>query len=460
MKNYLSLFVLLSFFSTSVMAQHPDVTGLWKGEIYVDSTKQYLPYEIAVSENKGKLTGYSRIIFVEEGKEEAGFENISLKWEGSKLIIEDEGFFEHSFSKKPSRRVKKEMTLSLETKDDEMILQGKWQTNRTRFYLVATGTTLLKRKKVFQETALFKKLDSLKIAPKLSFAQPDKMVAMAETPRKEITAVVQPVVEEKKETVPVVEPEEEVALLAPIGKLNNISLLPVPGKRQPAVVKIQSPTKEKRALLVSLAKSSVQYKTKEPIVAVTEKQPAPAITKQPAKEVVTKPAPVAKTITEKPAPAIVKNAAPSPEPKKETPVAAVAKPQPVTVFEKPSQQVGAAEIDKRVTKSDQSFYFESDSLLLTLYDNGEVDGDTVTVLMNGNVVFSKVGLTTRANSKTIYITPNMDSVNLVMYAESLGEIPPNTGLLIVNDGEKRYDVRFSADLKTNAAIILRRKKNE
>jgi hypothetical protein len=103
-------------------------------------------------------------------------------------------------------------------------------------------------------------------------------------------------------------------------------------------------------------------------------------------------------------------------------------------------------------------YFESDSLSLTLYDNGEVDGDTVTVLMNGNVIFSKAGLTTIANTKTIYITPDMDSVKLVMYAENLGSIPPNTGLMIVNDGEKRYYVRFTADLKTNAAIVLRRRK--
>jgi hypothetical protein len=80
--------------------------------------------------------------------------------------------------------------------------------------------------------------------------------------------------------------------------------------------------------------------------------------------------------------------------------------------------------------------------------------------MNGNVIFSKVGLTTKANSKTIYITPNMDSVKLVMYAESLGEIPPNTGLMVVTDGEKRYDVRFSADLKTNSAIVFRRKRKE
>jgi archaellum component FlaG (FlaF/FlaG flagellin family) len=89
-----------------------------------------------------------------------------------------------------------------------------------------------------------------------------------------------------------------------------------------------------------------------------------------------------------------------------------------------------------------------------------VDGDTVTVIMNGNIIFSKQGLSTKANSKTIQIPSSLDSVNLVMYAESLGEIPPNTGLLVVLDGEKRYEIRFSADLKSNAAIIFRRKKNE
>lgn len=443
---------MLFFVKAELFAQQPDVTGLWKGEIYVDSTKQYLPYEIAVSESKGKLTGYSRIIFVEDGKEEAGFENISLRWEGNKLMIDDEGFFEHSFSKKPSKRVKKEMTLLLEISDATMVLKGKWKTNRTRYYLVATGTTLLTRKKDFQETALFKKLDSLKIAPKLSFAQPDRVIAVAETPKKEVKALTSPIIEEKNEAAPVPEPDEEVTILAAINKPDNLSLLAVPKRRQPSAIKIEQPSKQKKAFFASLAKSPVVYKPKEAEVAVVEKKPVVAVPKKAVNEVVAKPAPEKKPVIEKPAPVA--------EPKKEAPVVTVAKLPAAPVVELPSLQKGAAEIDKRITKSDQSFYFESDSLLLTLYDNGEVDGDTVTVLMNGNVIFSKVGLTTRANSKTIYITPNMDSVNLVMYAESLGEIPPNTGLLIVNDGEKRYDVRFSADLKTNSGIILRRKKKE
>jgi len=63
-----------------------------------------------------------------------------------------------------------------------------------------------------------------------------------------------------------------------------------------------------------------------------------------------------------------------------------------------------------------------------------------------------------AFKKTIYITPDMDSVQLVLFADNLGSIPPNTGLLTVRDGNQTYNVRFSADLQNNAAIVLRRKK--
>ena len=96
-----------------------------------------------------------------------------------------------------------------------------------------------------------------------------------------------------------------------------------------------------------------------------------------------------------------------------------------------------------------------------MYDNGEIDGDTVSVLLNGKVIIAKKGLDTKPNSYTIYFdrdTP--DSQMLVMYAENLGSIPPNTGLLVVREGQSVYEVRFSADLKTNAAVILRRRKEE
>lgn len=62
--------------------------------------------------------------------------------------------------------------------------------------------------------------------------------------------------------------------------------------------------------------------------------------------------------------------------------------------------------------------------------------------------FNMQGLSTRAINKTIYLTPESgDSVVLIMYAENLGRIPPNAGLLIVHDGEEVHEIRLVATCK-------------
>ena len=117
----------------------------------------------------------------------------------------------------------------------------------------------------------------------------------------------------------------------------------------------------------------------------------------------------------------------------------------------------AADINGRTIETIQSVNYTSDSLVITLYDNGEVDGDTVSVIMNGNVIMPMVGLSTKPIRKTIYTKDITDSIQIVMYAENLGSLPPNTGLLIVNDGKDRYEIRFSGDLKKNSAIVFKKK---
>jgi hypothetical protein len=118
----------------------------------------------------------------------------------------------------------------------------------------------------------------------------------------------------------------------------------------------------------------------------------------------------------------------------------------------------AAETVKRETEVIRTVVFKTDSLVLSLYDNGEIDGDTVTLILNGQIIMSKQGLTDKAIRKTIATTDIGDSSKLVLYAENLGRIPPNSGLLILQDGNERYQVRFSGDLQKNSAIILRRRK--
>lgn len=115
--------------------------------------------------------------------------------------------------------------------------------------------------------------------------------------------------------------------------------------------------------------------------------------------------------------------------------------------------------DQRVNHLQQTIDVSSDSLVLSFYDNGVVDGDSISVYMNGEPVVKNVLLKSSASKKTVYLTDNND-VQLVLVAESMGTIPPNTGLLVIRDGEKSYQVNFSADFQTNASIVLRRKKNQ
>ena len=115
-------------------------------------------------------------------------------------------------------------------------------------------------------------------------------------------------------------------------------------------------------------------------------------------------------------------------------------------------------VDGRISIPSETIYFKSDSLSIALYDNGEVDGDSVSVIINDVMFIEKQLLRSSAFRKTFYVPQNeSDSLLVVLYAENLGKYPPNTGLLQIKDGEEIFYVRFKADLDRNAAIVLRRK---
>lgn len=123
-----------------------------------------------------------------------------------------------------------------------------------------------------------------------------------------------------------------------------------------------------------------------------------------------------------------------------------------------SKKAMVVEAPKREMDIIRSITYKSDSLKISLYDNGVVDGDTVSLILDGRTILSKQGLTDKAMSITIATAGLGDSSQLIMFAENLGRIPPNSGLLILQSGYERYQVRFSGDLQKNSAIILRRRR--
>jgi type IV secretory pathway VirB9-like protein len=58
---------------------------------------------------------------------------------------------------------------------------------------------------------------------------------------------------------------------------------------------------------------------------------------------------------------------------------------------------------------------------------------------------------------SLNVTMTEDDNELIMYAENLGSIPPNTALMIVTVGDKRYEVNISSTEQTNGAVRFRYK---
>lgn len=102
---------------------------------------------------------------------------------------------------------------------------------------------------------------------------------------------------------------------------------------------------------------------------------------------------------------------------------------------------------------------ENEQVVVRLYDNGEIDDDTISVYMDNALILSKK----RLSASPITLTLRMDEENpdhvLVMVAENLGRIPPNTSLMIVQDGDKRYEVRITSTEQKNAMVRFRYQKS-
>ncbi|HSN60342.1 MAG TPA: hypothetical protein VLR49_05385 [Ferruginibacter sp.] len=533
----------------SLFAQ--DITGLWKGTLYNDTTQQFYKYEIGISKEKGKYTGFSHTWFLLGDKQYYGVKKVKIRIaDDGKIIVEDDGLISNNYPVPPSKNVRQLNVLTLEASDSVMKLTGPFTTNRTKEYRPLTGTINLQRKNDFWQSALVPHLQELGKEKDLSFVveesanlakiatqqknvaeqeQQEKTLAQKEKAQAEMAKqqlLQQEETNRKKEAELLVRQEaeakkEKLRVQAEIAKqeaerekeMMRISKMEADAKANAEKERIQSEIAKQEAIkkqeaekekaIKALAKKEAEAKTlaeKEKAREEFAKQQAARaleIEKENALKLLAQKQAAAKANAEKQQIALAKQQQAEKEQadkivarqeadafaKKEKEKAELAKhelkrqqeietaakllaKQQAEVKEKVQPKltnvnntaVAASGVNERTTVLQQSVTFSSDSLQLSLYDNGEVDGDTVSVLMNGQLILAKQGLSTIAIKKTIYIPSSMDQVELVMYAESLGSIPPNTGLLVVRDGKNLYEVRFSGDLQKNASIVFNRKK--
>lgn len=132
-------------------------------------------------------------------------------------------------------------------------------------------------------------------------------------------------------------------------------------------------------------------------------------------------------------------------------------PQPAVTGDKKNTDP-APLYETRAIKDSKTIQVKNNKIKVDFYDDGDIDNDIVSVYFNTNLLVDKKTLTANAHSLTLTIEPGKTN-ELILFAENLGNIPPNTALMVITDGTSRHEIRLSADLKNNASIRFELKNN-
>lgn len=530
----LKLAALLLLFPLSFFGQQQTLTGLWVGALSNDSNtiRKDQSFEIALTEYKGKVYGYSRSEFIVNDTLYYIVKRVKGTIKGDVCEVMDDEIISYNFPGRRDKGVKVVSTFYRDKKDSTWYLAGKWTTTQTKRYYAITGRVDLQEEKDLAASKLFPHLEELNLANDVAFYKERKpapvVMRTAEPESKKLQTLIKAErqttldatvaattpelkTEIKTGSIPVI-PISQTGTEASPSETDSRITTAVEDEKQPATIKPreQPDTKssinasvksdinvipEKRPVVSQaainnsnlaavkkpetippartddvIAKTNTSTEKKEPM---PENKPAPVINKPvpPKTEVVKTTAPInqptnnTSTIKRnepvKTDPVVAKNNPPAEKKNNSLPVSNTNLPEIKQAPPKTLEQIiaPAATIAGRKSEFAETVSFKSDSLELALYDNGEIDGDTVSVFFNGQVLMSKQGLKAAAIKKTIYITPGKDDeFTLVLYAENLGRYPPNTGLLVVHDGEDVYNIRFSADYQKNAGVVFKRKR--
>lgn len=144
-----------------------------------------------------------------------------------------------------------------------------------------------------------------------------------------------------------------------------------------------------------------------------------------------------------------------------------------TIETKPNTPVvlETKKIEKRITNTPittrerkneltKTLAIHNEEIEIRLYDNGEIDDDTVSIYLDNKLIISNKRLSDKPISYKMKMDENDPEHTIVMVAENLGRIPPNTSLLIVQDGDNRYQVSITSTEQKNAMVRFRyQKKN-
>ncbi len=124
----------------------------------------------------------------------------------------------------------------------------------------------------------------------------------------------------------------------------------------------------------------------------------------------------------------------------------------------PKPTVVPSVLKTRENKLAQMIVIKSPDVIVKLFDNGEIDDDTISVYLNNKLILSNQRLTANPLILKLKMDEDNSEQELVMVAENLGRIPPNTSLMIVEAGEQKFRVSITSNEQKNAVVRFRYQK--
>lgn len=121
-------------------------------------------------------------------------------------------------------------------------------------------------------------------------------------------------------------------------------------------------------------------------------------------------------------------------------------------FEKTDMSIYEAEQNRNV-KIARVIEVSSTSLKIKVWDNGIVDGDICSLFLNGKMLFDKHRVT--KSKRGVNVELSEDTNLLILHAEDLGDIKPNTVAVSIHDGVKEQILILSSNLRESGAVMIK-----
>lgn len=107
---------------------------------------------------------------------------------------------------------------------------------------------------------------------------------------------------------------------------------------------------------------------------------------------------------------------------------------------------------KRNVRVDRVIKVKSDRVRIRVWDNGIVDGDILSLFLNGRRIVKEYRVNKRKWSIPVEIIQGENL--LILHAEDLGDISPNTVAVSIDDGVDEHIIVLSSNLDESGAILI------